>query len=60
MRNKFPGHCLSCMRWTPAGEGHPQKTGGALRGLIKWRVKCVQCVERDRILAQESYNSTKR
>lgn len=51
MRNKFPGHCLSCMRWTPAGEGHPQKTCGALRGLIKWRVKCLKCVERDRQLS---------
>lgn len=46
MRNKFAGHCLRCMRWVPAGEGHPQKAKATLG--IKWRVKCVKCVEADR------------
>lgn len=51
MRNKFAGNCLRCLRWVPVGQGHPQKVGGALRAHIKWRVKCIECVERDRQLS---------
>lgn len=46
MRNRFPGHCIKCLRYVPAGEGHPQKAKGCTG--LKWHVKCVACVEADR------------
>lgn len=36
-RNRYPGYCYCCGRWTEAGYGHFERHNGG------WRIKCVKC-----------------
>lgn len=36
-RNRYPGYCYCCGKYTPTGYGHFERHNGG------WRIKCVKC-----------------